>query len=142
MDYLKAVRDVVSPSAWAEIVRSAMEKAVSGDHHARAWLTSLLVGQNPPKLSEVEARERAGFDDVAMLTGELEDRKAMARMLGKYADEDDQDADAEDADQRDADDVDDDIPPEPTVSSGKRAGTCGLWAHCTVRVSNHLREVR
>lgn len=73
-DYLKLTANVVTPKAWERIVRAALERAEGGDLKAAQWLSTLLLGANPPTLSDIAAGEMAGVDTT--------EHKA-ARLLGE-----------------------------------------------------------
>jgi len=59
-DYLAALGDVVSLVNWREIVERAVADAKAGDARARDWITKYLIGNEPPKLVDLAAREQRG----------------------------------------------------------------------------------
>jgi hypothetical protein len=59
-EYLAALSDAVSLDTWRRIVKRAAADAEAGDPKAREWLAKYLIGDKPPKLLELAAREAAG----------------------------------------------------------------------------------
>src|SRR5262245_59604511 len=57
--YQKATAGSVTPAGWKAIVKRAVEDAKAGDHLARAWLTKVLIGDEPAVLAEVVEELRA-----------------------------------------------------------------------------------
>lgn len=54
--YLRVMMDACPLDAWEAVVRSAVDAAKAGDHHARQWLTRYLVGEaeaTAPRPTEV-----------------------------------------------------------------------------------------
>lgn len=65
--YLARMMHVVSLDAWGDIVRAAVAAAQAGDHQARAWLSSFLVGKAEtiaPKPTAVVVAELLGTDEA------------------------------------------------------------------------------
>jgi hypothetical protein len=65
--YLRAISEACPPDTWREIVGRAVRDARDGDHRARGWLASYLVGQpaHPAgTLSELAVQELLGTDPV------------------------------------------------------------------------------
>lgn len=56
-EYIAALSDTVSLEDWRGVCRKALEKALSGDHRAREWLTRYLIGAEPPSLVSLAAME-------------------------------------------------------------------------------------
>lgn len=72
-EYLATLGDAVSLDDWREVVERAVADAKSGDAKARDWLTRYLVGNDPPALLELAAKEHRGLaadDEVAELSAE------------------------------------------------------------------------
>ena len=68
-DYLAALSDVLTLEDWAEICRAAVVAAKQGDAKARDWLTKHCIGQQPPSLKDLAAKEARGFsseDEIAL----------------------------------------------------------------------------
>ena len=65
-DYLAVLGDTVSLEDWRKVVERAVADAKSGDARARDWVTKHLIGNDPPQLVELAARERRGttVDDL------------------------------------------------------------------------------
>ncbi len=59
-DYLAVLGDAVSTADWQEVVARAVTDAKAGNPKARDWLTKLLLGDEPPKLVDLAAREERG----------------------------------------------------------------------------------
>ncbi len=59
-DYLAVLGDTVSLEDWRKVVARAVADAKSGDARARDWVTKYLIGNDPPQLVELAARERRG----------------------------------------------------------------------------------
>ncbi len=59
-DYLAVLGDTVSLEDWRKVVERAVADAKSGDARARDWVTKYLIGNDPPQLVELAARERRG----------------------------------------------------------------------------------
>jgi hypothetical protein len=59
-EYLDATIAAVPLARWRKIVRTAVADAEAGDHRARAWLSSILIGSDPPALRDLidELRSR------------------------------------------------------------------------------------
>ncbi len=74
-DYLRRLSEGVSLSAWARVVKKALEQAQAGDDKARSWLSKYLLGEpNEHALRNLAADEIAGidrFEDHVQLTKEL-----------------------------------------------------------------------
>ena len=49
VEYLASLLSVCTLAEWEEIVRVAVIAAKNGDHKARDWLTSHVIGQGGPK---------------------------------------------------------------------------------------------
>ncbi len=59
-DYLAVLGDSVSLEDWREVVAQAVSDAKGGDARARDWITKHLIGNEPPKLVDLAAREQRG----------------------------------------------------------------------------------
>jgi len=59
-DYLAVLGDTVSLEDWQKVVEQAVAHAKSGNARARDWVTKYLLGNDPPQLVELAARERRG----------------------------------------------------------------------------------
>ena len=59
-DYMAVMGDTVSLMDWRDIVSRALKDAKRGNARARDWLTRHLLGNNPPPLLDLAARERRG----------------------------------------------------------------------------------
>lgn len=59
-DYLAALGDAVTLSAWKKVVARALADAEAGDPRARDWITKHVIGDSPPRLIELAAREQRG----------------------------------------------------------------------------------
>jgi hypothetical protein len=59
-DYMAVVGDSVSLEDWRAVVSKALANAKRGDSRARDWLTKYLLGNDPPQLLDLAARERRG----------------------------------------------------------------------------------
>jgi hypothetical protein len=65
-DYLAKLSEAVPFSVWQEILAKAVEQAREGDHSARAWLASYLVGKpSGDALRALAVHEEAGTDPLA-----------------------------------------------------------------------------
>ena len=60
LDYLAVLGDTITLDDWREVVVRAVSDAKRGDARARDWLTKYLVGNEPPQLVELAAREQRG----------------------------------------------------------------------------------
>lgn len=60
-EYLATLNGAVTLDAWREIVQRAIEDAKNGEAKARDWLAKYLLGDSPPSLLELAAREEAGL---------------------------------------------------------------------------------
>ena len=73
--YLRVMMDACPPlEAWQEIIRSAVDAAKAGDHQARQWLASYLVGKPEgvaPKATEVMVQELLGIDALIQAAAEM-----------------------------------------------------------------------
>ena len=54
--YLNTLVGQIPMPQWSEVVSRALKDALAGDHQARAWLTSYLIGK-PPQLLELQGQE-------------------------------------------------------------------------------------
>ncbi|NMC21978.1 MAG: hypothetical protein GYA33_16350 [Thermogutta sp.] len=119
--YVRIAAKTVTPELWEQIVAQAAAQALGGDKDARRWLSELVVGKDPPKLSDLEAQEAAGVDPVLdkavnlLAASEADEviHAAEVRRIRQRIEQGEADPDADVAD----DDVDDDIPPDGSESS-------------------------
>jgi hypothetical protein len=74
-EYLAVLTDVADLDTWREICKRAAEQAKAGNPKAREWLSRLLLGIEPPSLSQIAAQEQAGpsDDDVLSTIQQLEE---------------------------------------------------------------------
>jgi hypothetical protein len=54
-NYYLAVAEAIPLDRWRSIVEAAAKSAEEGDAQARAWLTKILIGSDPGRLSETLA---------------------------------------------------------------------------------------
>lgn len=59
--YLRALNEAVSLTAWKAVVKAAVAQARKGDSKAREWLALYLIGSSPPRLVDIAADEIAGM---------------------------------------------------------------------------------
>ena len=64
---MAALSDAVDLDTWREICKAAADKAKAGDAKAREWLTRLLLGSEPPRLSAITIKELAEISAEAEL---------------------------------------------------------------------------
>jgi hypothetical protein len=79
-EYLAVLGDAVSIDDWHEVVQRAVVDAKAGDAKARDWLTKHLLGEKPPTLLGLAAKEARNYssnEDVAAeaVDQELEDER-------------------------------------------------------------------
>ena len=89
--YLRVMMDACPLDAWEGIVRSAVDAAKAGDHQARQWLTSYLVGKpetTAPKVSEVMIQDLLGMDALIKAAAEMVGAERVRQSLFPQAAED------------------------------------------------------
>jgi hypothetical protein len=72
-EYLAVLGEAVSLDDWREVVVRALAQAKAGSDKAREWLTRYLLGNEPPTLLEMAAKQHRGLaadDEVADLSAE------------------------------------------------------------------------
>ncbi len=85
-DYLAVLGDAVSIDDWREVVERAVVDAKAGDAKARDWLTKHLLGEKPPTLLGLAAKEErsysAGEEVAAEATDQQQKHEREARLNG------------------------------------------------------------
>jgi hypothetical protein len=81
-DYLRRLTIAVSPDDWTAICTKAKEQALEGDHRARDFLASYLMGSPTGRaLLLVAAAELAGLSPLEREVAELADEKSFPDLL-------------------------------------------------------------
>jgi len=65
IEYLKALQDVCSLTAWKEICKRAVDEARHGDKYARVWLSNYVLGA-PKQIGDntIELEKNAELRDT------------------------------------------------------------------------------
>jgi hypothetical protein len=61
-DYVRLLRDRITPEAWEAIVVRAIEDAQAGDSRARLWIERHALGPHPLSFEDLAVRESLGVE--------------------------------------------------------------------------------
>lgn len=89
-EFLAIISEACPPAAWREVVERAVADAKAGDAKARDWLTRYLIGEHPPTLLELAAKEHRGLaadaeiaDAAQRQAGEAERQALYESVMGR-----------------------------------------------------------